>query len=62
MSDRQRLRRTALPREVYERVLTCTRCGTLVAVFEAQTGATSHHGHRFLNPTSYVCAACEETT
>jgi hypothetical protein len=55
-------RRTALPREAYERILTCTSCGDQVAVFEAQTGAHTHHDHRFLNPDTYTCAQCDTET
>lgn len=51
-------RRTAHPREHYERNLTCTRCGWLVAVFEATAGARTDAEHRFLDPAVYVCTSC----
>lgn len=48
-------RRTAMPREHYERLLTCIRCGDLVAVMEA---AQHPQPHEHLEAASYVCSWC----
>lgn len=57
---RRSFRRTAHPREHYERLLTCTRCGALTGVFEAAWGARTEEDHRFLDPAVFVCGGCLE--
>lgn len=47
-------RRTAHPREHYERMLTCTRCGALIAVFEASNSGP----HQHLNASTFRCNGC----
>ena len=44
----------------FERVLACTRCGDLVVVFEAATGAKTEEEHRFLDPAEFTCLECWE--
>lgn len=59
--DREsRPRRTALRMRDYERHLFCTRCDTLIAVFEAAQGATSVEEHQFIDPLKFVCSWCLE--
>lgn len=47
-------RRTAQPAAAYERMLTCTGCGDVVAVFEAST----HGPHEHIDPAAYRCYGC----
>lgn len=47
-------RRTDQPAEHFERNLTCTRCRTLVAVFEASNVGPHEH----LEPEHFVCYPC----
>lgn len=51
-------RRTDRTLESYETVLPCTRCETLIALFEASTGATTEEEHRWGDPTTFVCVGC----
>lgn len=53
-----RPRRTARRLEDYERNLFCTRCGELVAVFEACQGAATEDAHHFTVAESFVCFFC----
>lgn len=47
-------RRTDQPAQAFERTLTCTRCGTLTAVFEASNVGPHEH----LDPDVFVCNGC----
>lgn len=51
-------RRTALPAAAYERLLACTRCGTLCRLFEAVHGARTPEEHQHIDAAEFVCWEC----
>lgn len=53
-------RRTDRTPESYETIVTCTRCRTVVALFEACSGASSEAEHRWGNHDTFTCAGCLE--
>lgn len=51
-------RRTDRPLESFERNLTCTGCGTLVAVFEAAHGWRVETDNHFTDAVTFRCLVC----